>query len=372
MSSMKRCLLFLGAISLTDPGRSTCPLRLLMSILGFFSTGVSLLGGGEGLFSAVAAGNTDGAVDVGAVDVGFLRPLREGGGGASSVRPWDRNLDWYVFTVAVFSVSRRISIDIDAFLFGMDIDFGFCTSASPSLDFLSDALAVGGGISLLSFSFSFLEEAVVDDDEYDLSLSLSRLRSLDMLEFDEVEEDDDDEDFEDLCLLDDEDELEPSFRSLSLLELELELDRGLSLSRCLSLELRWDEDELFEELFEFEDDEDDLWLDEEDLWLLDDFLSLSRSFSDLLLLSRALLCFLSASSSIFESVVLLSSKLVFSELSKWALDSVPLDSEPVSDGGKELSSSLYTLSAVANVDADLSTVLIVITILRLRSAEVIV
>lgn len=217
-----------------------------------------------------------------------------------------------------------------------------------------------------SFSCSFLEP---DED-----FSFSRLRSLD-----ELEEDDDDDDFEDLCL-DEEDELRPSLRSLSLLELELELERDLSLSRCLSLELRCDEeDELFEEelLDEDEDDDEDLWLDDEDLWLLlqlllEDFLSFSRSFSDLLLLSRGLLCFLSpsasASSPDFNSlVVLLSSKIDLSEPSI-----LPLVSAPASVAGKELSSSLYRLSADAAAVADLSTVLIVITRLRFRSPEAIV
>lgn len=162
-------------------------------------------------------------------------------------------------------MSRRISIEIDAFLDNMGIDLGFCTSPSPSF-FLSDAVgdadADGGGISLLSFSCSFLE--LVNDD---FSLSLSRLRSLD--ELDEEDDDDDDEDFEDLCLVDDVVEDEDPPRSLSLPEeLELELERTLSLSRCLSLELRWDDDddEPFDEfLDEEDDDEEDLWLDDDDL-----------------------------------------------------------------------------------------------------------
>jgi len=64
----------------------------------------------------------------------------------------------------------------------------------------------------------------------------------------------------------------------------------------------------------------------------------------------------------------------FSELSILVFVSDPLNSTaPESYGGKELlSSSLYRLFADAAADADLSTVLIVITRLRLRSAEVIV
>lgn len=67
------------------PGFSLATVTLLISILGFFSEGKSL-GGGEVLFSE--EGNEEGnTVPGGKVEVGFLRPLREGGGGASSVRP---------------------------------------------------------------------------------------------------------------------------------------------------------------------------------------------------------------------------------------------------------------------------------------------
>jgi len=90
MGSENLCLLFLGAINLTDPGRSTCPLTLLMSILGFFSAGLSLAGGGDERFNA-GVDVIEGVVEI--VEVGFLRPFRDGGGGASSVSPWERNLD---------------------------------------------------------------------------------------------------------------------------------------------------------------------------------------------------------------------------------------------------------------------------------------
>lgn len=266
------CLLFLGAISLAAPGLSTCPATLLMSILAFLSVDKSL-GGGDGRFSedgtAIKAGEA-----ATADDVGFFRPLRDGGGGASSVRPCDLNLDWYVFTVAVFSVSRRISIEMEALRDMIGIDLGFCASLSFAEavgDVLAafDAATAGGGISLLSLSLSLSCLEDEDDDEVDDD----DLRSLDELEPELLDDDDDDdeEDFEDLCLFEEEED-EPLLRSRSLLELEEpELERALSLSRYLSLELRWEEEEdeeLLEELlFEEEDDEeeDDLWLDEEDL-----------------------------------------------------------------------------------------------------------
>lgn len=89
--SMVKYLLFFGGISLIAPGFSLATVTLLMSILAFFSEGKSL-GGGEVLFSDEGReeGNT---VPGGVVEEGFLRPLREGGGGASSVRPWERNCD---------------------------------------------------------------------------------------------------------------------------------------------------------------------------------------------------------------------------------------------------------------------------------------
>lgn len=68
-----------------------------MSILAFFSAGLlpsPLTGGGDDRFSVGADGMGGGAAATeAAVDVGFLRPFREGGGGASSVRPWERNFD---------------------------------------------------------------------------------------------------------------------------------------------------------------------------------------------------------------------------------------------------------------------------------------
>jgi len=64
---------------------------LFMSILAFFSVGESL-GGGEGRFSGGGMANRAGAAGT-VDDVGFFRPLRDGGGGASSVRPCDLNLD---------------------------------------------------------------------------------------------------------------------------------------------------------------------------------------------------------------------------------------------------------------------------------------
>lgn len=96
---------------------------VFMSILAFLSVGDSFGGGDERLIEGGAAKRAGeaGTVD----DVGFLRPLRDGGGGASSVRPCDLNFDWYVLTVAVFSVSRRISIEMEAFLDMMGIDLGF-------------------------------------------------------------------------------------------------------------------------------------------------------------------------------------------------------------------------------------------------------
>lgn len=49
-------------------------------------------------------------------DDGFFRPLREGGGGASSVKPCDRKFALYVFTVFGLLSRLRISMEMEAFL----------------------------------------------------------------------------------------------------------------------------------------------------------------------------------------------------------------------------------------------------------------
>lgn len=82
-----------------EPGRSSG------SSLGFFSTGdpakiASLaVGMGELRFTVPIAVDPI-VVDVlfvdavdGEVDVGFFKPFRDGGGGASSMRPWERNCE---------------------------------------------------------------------------------------------------------------------------------------------------------------------------------------------------------------------------------------------------------------------------------------
>lgn len=81
-------------MSLIAPGFSLATDKLLISILDFFCVGESLLvGGGDGRFSddGKLAGITVPGAD--AVEAGFFKPFRDGGGGASSVRPCERNCD---------------------------------------------------------------------------------------------------------------------------------------------------------------------------------------------------------------------------------------------------------------------------------------
>lgn len=87
---MEKYLLFLGGISLIAPGFSLAIDTLFRSILAFFSEEGKSLGVGDDLFNEEGRdeGNT---VPGGVADEGFLRPLRDGGGGASSVKPWERN-----------------------------------------------------------------------------------------------------------------------------------------------------------------------------------------------------------------------------------------------------------------------------------------
>lgn len=245
------------------PGFSLATVRLLISILDFFCVGESLLlGGGDGRFSdeGKLVGMTVPGADV--VEAGFFKPLRDGGGGASSVKPCERNCDLYVLTVFAFSESRRISMDIEAFFEGIVIEVGFTASDSDSsFGFfgIRPSLSIDGvdGLTAMSLSFSacvsfsrslsFLCDEDESEDEdvlADFSLSLSRCRSFELVD-DEDLDDDDDRCLLELLLL-----LLPSLRSLSLLELE----RSLSL-RCLSLELRCEDDDdedldLLEELFD--------------------------------------------------------------------------------------------------------------------------
>uniref|UniRef100_A0A182U1U5 Uncharacterized protein n=1 Tax=Anopheles melas TaxID=34690 RepID=A0A182U1U5_9DIPT len=73
----------------------------------------------ELLDAAVAAGE---AVDGEDADDGFFNPLRDGGGGASSIRPCERNCELYVLTVLTRFSGLRTSIEIEAFLLGMVVD----------------------------------------------------------------------------------------------------------------------------------------------------------------------------------------------------------------------------------------------------------
>lgn len=91
--SKKQYLLFLAGMSLIAPGFSTAGVGMdkANSSLAFFSV-VSRIGGGEARFSEEGSDNGRIVVPgIGAVAAGFLRPLRDGGGGASSVRPCERN-----------------------------------------------------------------------------------------------------------------------------------------------------------------------------------------------------------------------------------------------------------------------------------------
>lgn len=75
------------------PGFSLAEGTLFISIFGFFSVGESR-GGGEDLFREEGrdVGNMEPPkTGVTALEDGFFRPLRDGGGGASSVKPWERN-----------------------------------------------------------------------------------------------------------------------------------------------------------------------------------------------------------------------------------------------------------------------------------------
>lgn len=85
------------------------------------------------------------AVDPTAADVvvfdGFFKPLRDGGGGASSIKPCDRNCELNVLTVFGRCSELRTSIEMDAFLLTAGDDLVLSTEESdlssvPSLDFL--------------------------------------------------------------------------------------------------------------------------------------------------------------------------------------------------------------------------------------------
>lgn len=56
------------------------------------------------------------------VDDGFFKPFRDGGGGASSMRPCERNCELYVLTVLGRFSGLRTSIEMDAFLLGMLVE----------------------------------------------------------------------------------------------------------------------------------------------------------------------------------------------------------------------------------------------------------
>lgn len=126
-----------GGISLIAPGRSATSSR------AFFSGGPSLdEGGGDGrLVWTVPVAVEPTAPDVVVVD-GFFKPLRDGGGGASSIKPCDRNWELNVLTVFGRWSELRTSMEIDAFLLAFAGDDLLLSteesdlSSVPSLGFL--------------------------------------------------------------------------------------------------------------------------------------------------------------------------------------------------------------------------------------------
>lgn len=186
------------------PGRSAGSSR------DFFSGGPSLdKRVGDDLFVGTVPVAVEPMTGVGVVVtaavVGFFRPLRDGGGGASSVRPCERKFALYVFTVFGLLSRLRISIEMEAFLLAIGDSFwaamasDFSSTLSPRgfLGILGSLLTDGdetfGWLSLsFSLSLSLLEELL------DLSLSLcSRCLSLELL-FELLDDFDEDEL---LCLL---------------------------------------------------------------------------------------------------------------------------------------------------------------------------
>lgn len=138
----------------------------------FFSASLTALGGDSERFVGY-----DGIAKALVGDaVGFFKSRRDGGGGASSASPWF--LNWVVCFVAVFgrfSLSLRISIEIDFFFGGGMIPFSCVFSVSSLIFFGILTLANGCGCILANVSLSFSAWVL---DASDLLLSLSSLRSL--------------------------------------------------------------------------------------------------------------------------------------------------------------------------------------------------
>lgn len=98
----------LAGMSLIAPGFST--VGDVVNFNFFSSSLVALVGDNERF-------GTIGIPFVGTVAAGFFKSRRDGGGGASSPKPWLRNCELYVLTVfGRFSISFRTSIDMDFFL----------------------------------------------------------------------------------------------------------------------------------------------------------------------------------------------------------------------------------------------------------------
>lgn len=140
-------------------------------------------------------------------DDGFLRPLRDGGGGASSVRPCERKFALYVFTVFGLLSRLRISIEMEAFLLAMGDNFwaaesDFSSRLSRGFLGILGSLLTDGEETFCWPSFSFSLSLSLLEELLDLSLSLwSRCLSLELLLLLLELLDDLDDDDELLCLL---------------------------------------------------------------------------------------------------------------------------------------------------------------------------
>lgn len=90
-------------------------------------------------------------------DEGFFSPLRDGGGGASSIRPCERNWELYVLTVFTRFSGLRTSIEIEAFLL----------PPTPDIfdeELLAELLPVSEPLSLPPSFFELLRERFAMDD----------------------------------------------------------------------------------------------------------------------------------------------------------------------------------------------------------------
>lgn len=83
----------------------------VVSFIFFSSSLVTFVGDSERFCGTI------GMPFAGTVAAGFFKSRRDGGGGASSPKPWLLNCELYVLTVfGRFSVSLRTSIEMDFFL----------------------------------------------------------------------------------------------------------------------------------------------------------------------------------------------------------------------------------------------------------------